>query len=106
MWDSPDEDSVRPATLILASLSIALLVSACASSAWTSYTAASTRNYRDLPSNLIHDLTVDGEGRLWAATWDGVAVLDGDEWRSYDTRNSGLSEDAVLSVAQDAQGTL
>ncbi|MFQ5460434.1 MAG: two-component regulator propeller domain-containing protein, partial [Anaerolineae bacterium] len=64
-----------------------------------------------LGGNTIHDLAVDGQGRLWIATSGGLSVLedgatadrDDDTWRTYTVASTfgGLPSDDVRAVAVD-----
>jgi hypothetical protein len=50
-------------------------------------------------------LAIDPQGRLWVGTYaDGVSMFDGNNWTTYNRKNSGLSSDYVEMVATDAQG--
>ena len=50
---------------------------------------------------------VDRDGNVWAATARGAACLTaGGEWRTYTAVNSGLTDDMVTDIAQDAGGNL
>lgn len=53
----------------------------------------------------ISDLLVDSRGRLWAATLgSGIAVLDGEQWTSYQVGNSGLPSNDVRKISEIRPG--
>lgn len=61
--------------------------------------------YDGLPHAIVHDLALDGAGRVWAATEGGVAVYDGQGWAAYTTAH-GLPHDLVRAVAVGPEGAL
>jgi ligand-binding sensor domain-containing protein len=63
---------------------------------WENYT---TEN--GLPDNHVFQVAVDGD-RVWAATENGLAVLEKGKWRTYGTKD-GLAHRAVLFIAPDAR---
>ena len=58
-----------------------------------------------LPSNVLSDVAVDGEDRLWIASDQGVIQMREDGWRQY-TRSEGLPSNEVKSLAIDREGKL
>lgn len=64
-----------------------------------------TRGTSELPDNFIHELVIDNEGELWAATPNGVGRFDGESWTNYTTAD-GLAHDAVISLAVDGDNNL
>ncbi|MBN1177792.1 MAG: hypothetical protein JXD18_01160 [Anaerolineae bacterium] len=74
--------------------------------AWTCYRTANS----DIPWNTISVLMVDSAGQLWAGTEHptqssgAVAVFDGQTWREYTPRTSGLVEGQVTAITEDPQG--
>lgn len=74
--------------------------------AWRHFTTAN-----GLPSDGIFGLTVqrtqEGEERIWAATWEGVARFDGDRWSTpYSVYNGTLVNNHTIAVAFDAAGNI
>lgn len=65
-----------------------------AAGAWTRHTRA-----KGLPSDRINALAADAQGRVWAATSYGLAVLDSDKWTTYRMDNSPLPANALVDVA-------
>ena len=66
-----------------------------------------------LPSDTVYDLLPGSNGQMIMATEKGAAVwmpplsVDlPDRWQLFNTRNSGLPVDQVLTVVRDAQGNL
>ena len=53
----------------------------------------------------IFALFEDRDGQLWAGTQNGLANLDGQNWKLFTTRD-GLSENTVRAIAEDAGGNL
>jgi ligand-binding sensor domain-containing protein len=57
-----------------------------------------------LPSNTIMDIAIDKEDHLWMATFGNVGLtsFDGkDNWRIYNTHNSGLGNNDVICLITD-----
>ena len=50
-------------------------------------------------------LAVDGEGRVWTGTGQGLSVYDGG-WLTYQESNSGLADDHVSALAIAARGSV
>jgi hypothetical protein len=74
---------------------------------WSNITVANSF----LPDNTIHDLISLDDGRVLIATDNGVAIwspaktTDSEPtWQIFQTTNSGLISDQVLSLAQDKAG--
>ena len=61
---------------------------------WENFTTAN-----GLPDNHVFNVCVQGD-RVWAATENGLAVLEGGKWRTFTTKD-GLAHRAVLYVAAD-----
>jgi ligand-binding sensor domain-containing protein len=51
-------------------------------------------------------VVVDSRGTVWAATSSGLARLQGNDWLYFNTANSGLPYNTVLTLAEGAPGTL
>lgn len=58
-----------------------------------------------LPDDRVNVLEVDRQGRLWAGTWGGAAVLEGERW-SVLRKSDGLADDMVNVLLQDDGGGL
>ena len=58
-----------------------------------------------LPSNAVHQVVQDRQRYLWFATDDGLARFDGRQFRLW-RREQGLADNALLSLAVDAQDQL
>jgi hypothetical protein len=55
----------------------------------------------------VADIMVDSKGQVWAATLGGgLAVWDGQAWRSYTVSNAPLPSNTVQQVFEDSAGTL
>ncbi|MBS1251717.1 MAG: hypothetical protein MAG451_00750 [Anaerolineales bacterium] len=75
--------------------------------AWYRY-----RTSDGLASNSIRDVTVDGDGRVWALTYKNetapigvLNMLEGDTWTEYGD-NDGLSSKVLWAVLADQQGRI
>lgn len=69
---------------------------------WVQYTSADTSG---VPSNTVNDFAFNGMTTV-IATSAGVAVFDGINWITYNTLNSPLPSNNVLSVAIDSAGVI
>lgn len=58
-----------------------------------------------LPSNRVRDVVVAPDGRLWAATFAGIARRDAPGWTIYHT-SDGLPSDDVRALAAAPDGTI
>lgn len=67
---------------------------------WKHYTVAD-----GLPGNHVFMLHVDGRGRLWIGTNDGLAWLDGEKFKVLSTQD-GLFSNTVFSMATGVDGSL
>lgn len=65
---------------------------------WKNYTVKD-----GLAGNFISDITIDKDGKVWAATDGGVSVLDGDKWYSFNGKD-GLIGENLFTVAIDREG--
>jgi DNA-binding CsgD family transcriptional regulator len=69
---------------------------------WQTYT---TRD--GLPSNNIFGLTIDEQDNVWAATWEGVAKFDGQEWSApYTLQTRTIFSNRVHAIAFDRAGNI
>ena len=60
-----------------------------------------------LPSDWIYDLYVDGQNRVYAGTWEGVAVYDGSRWSPlYTFANGTIFDNKVHSIRIDSAGNI
>jgi ligand-binding sensor domain-containing protein len=60
-----------------------------------------------LSNNVVTRLSVDHAGRLWAATWDGLDLVDPSRGRFVTYRPSNEPQGQMyLGIAEDAQGIL
>ena len=64
-----------------------------------------------LPSNILNDVIVDKEERLWIGSMDGIVMFDGKVWKRYglshglpsvEINDLGLDKNGVLWVATAA----
>ncbi len=59
----------------------------------------------DLPDPYVYAISPGRDGRVWVATWKGVAVYDGRAWTQYTTQD-GLINGWVYALAVDRDGSL
>lgn len=57
-----------------------------------------------LPSNVLSDVVVDGDGLMWIGSVDGVATFDGSYFKTYGT-SDGLPSEDINDIAIDLDGT-
>jgi ligand-binding sensor domain-containing protein len=67
---------------------------------WTIYTTADGLNY-----DLIYDIAIDNQDRIWIATWWGINVFDGQKWDTIDA-SDGLPYENARVLHFDYQGNL
>lgn len=49
---------------------------------------------------------VDNDGIVWIGTCSGLVKFDGNKWTSYNTQNSDIPSNIILSLAIDENKTL
>ncbi len=60
-----------------------------------------------LPGDYINDVFVDKNDNLWVAVnGQGVTFYNGDDWITYNTSNSGILNNYVNCIEQDANGDM
>jgi len=72
---------------------------------WVVYKLASLFNEGPREVNSIYQ---DRRGLIWFATERGIVTLSQSraEWRIYNERNSGLSDNDITSIAEDSHGRI
>jgi hypothetical protein len=71
----------------------------------TAITAPTWITYNADTMGLVRTISIDAQGNKWFGTQDdGVLKFDGTHWTKYNTYNSGLPNNWVLSIAFDAKG--
>jgi|GEM_PF-1549568 len=69
---------------------------------WRRYTTSD-----GLPSDEIFGLSVDGNGAVWAGTWEGVAKYDGSFWSvPYTVQKQTIFNNRVHAIAFDSLGNI
>ena len=69
------------------------------------YTIARWTMEDGLPHNLVHTLSQDADGYLWAGTWEGAARFDGRRFTSYDAGTvPGIEIEGVRAIVPHPQG--
>ncbi len=58
-----------------------------------------------LPTNSIMHLH-HGNGNLWIGTYQGLTRFDGENWRTYTTNNSNLSNNDIRCIKTDIDGNI
>lgn len=71
------------------------------SGSWTFYSEES-----GLPSSIIHSLTRDPAGKIWAATPAGAAYFNGSVWKKLSAAETGLPVDNLWQVSCDEGGNV
>ncbi len=62
---------------------------------WIEY----TKDNSQLPDNVINDISSSKDGKIWFATYGGLACIDMvKNWITYDTGNSDLPSNSVFSL--------
>ena len=69
---------------------------------WKSYTTANS----DLPSDVIYDLMIDDENRVWAATYKGIAQFNGQEWAIIYSSDNELPDNLTYAIAFDSSNNI
>lgn len=55
----------------------------------------------------VGDIVVDKQNNKWFGTFSyGVRKFDGVNWTTYDTSNSGLTDNSIMSAGVDSKGTV
>ncbi|MBL8255732.1 MAG: GGDEF domain-containing protein, partial [Pseudoxanthomonas mexicana] len=69
------------------------------------YTIARWTMEDGLPHNLVHALSQDADGYLWAGTWEGAARFDGRRFTAYDAGTvPGIEIEGVRAITPHPQG--
>jgi diguanylate cyclase (GGDEF)-like protein len=69
------------------------------------YTIARWTMEDGLPHNLVHTISQDADGYLWAGTWEGAARFDGRRFTPYDAGTvPGLEIEGVRAITPHPQG--
>lgn len=69
---------------------------------WVEY----TKDNSQLPDNVINDVSSSKDGKIWFATYGGIACIDMiNNWTTYDTGNSDLPSNNVLDLRHDGDYT-
>ena len=102
-----------PAVRRLFTTGLCLLVLLVGAPAWAldparkvdEYTIARWTMEDGLPHNLVHTISQDADGYLWAGTWEGAARFDGRRFTSYDASTvQGLEIEGVRAITPHPQG--
>ena len=55
-----------------------------------------TTSNTNLSNNSIRDLSLDGDGNIWAVTNSGISKWDGSQWVNYDNNSNGLPSSSFI----------
>ena len=58
-----------------------------------------------LTSNILTDVVVDKENRVWASSYEGLSMFDGSVWTSFGI-SDGLPSPEINSLSLDSEGTI
>ncbi len=68
-------------------------------------TFSSITDENGLSSNIVYDIEVDRNQRIWCATPNGLSCLEQGSFKTYSTRD-GLPSNNIKAVSQDQRGNL
>jgi ligand-binding sensor domain-containing protein len=57
-----------------------------------------------LPAQDVNSVAIDAENKIWCATAQGAAKLEGDFFQMYNTNNSLILDDKVIRIKTDSWG--
>lgn len=69
---------------------------------WISYTESNS----DIPDDIVYDVFVDSQDRVWAATQSGIGLLDNGSWTVWNNTNSDLVTNIIRDFTEDAAGNI
>ena len=58
------------------------------------------------PEDRVTDLTEDSNGYIWLSTTNGLSYFDGLVFTNYSNADLGISDNSILSIAFDREGSL
>ncbi|MFC1538680.1 two-component regulator propeller domain-containing protein [Candidatus Latescibacterota bacterium] len=67
------------------------------------YTVVTTSE--GLISNILTDIVIDNEDRIWVSSYDGLSMFDGDSWKDYGI-SDGLPSFEINSLTLDNTGNV
>src|SRR5687768_4040787 len=68
----------------------------------TAFTTVSS----SLHDNVINGIVVDGTGRVWAATPQGLSMFDGTLWRRFDSIDANTKAPPIYGLAVSGSGAI
>lgn len=64
-----------------------------------------TKSDTDLPSNVIQTIIIDSQGLKWFGTDQGIALYNGNQWRTFSTSSSPpLAHNNITAIGHDSTG--
>ncbi|MBI4645847.1 MAG: hypothetical protein HY738_04405 [Bacteroidia bacterium] len=67
---------------------------------WTIYNSSNS----NLPSNVIHGITIESDGTKWFCTSNGLVKYNGANWSIYNMSNTGLPTNDINTIIIDDFG--
>ncbi|MFC1490520.1 two-component regulator propeller domain-containing protein [Candidatus Latescibacterota bacterium] len=67
------------------------------------YTTITTAD--GLASNILTDIVIDTDDRIWVSSYEGLSMFDGDSWEEYDI-SDGLPSVEINTLSLDNNGNL
>ena len=71
-----------------------------------SYIASSDKNYDCLPDNKVRTVVNRGNGEIWIATYDGLAILFNEKFTVFDNANSDLPSSSIYDIYIDTKNNI
>ena len=71
-----------------------------------SYVAGNKENENSLPDNNVRTVVNRGNGEIWIATYDGLAILFEDKFTVFNNVNSSLPSSSVYDIYIDTKGNI
>lgn len=67
---------------------------------------ADEAHYNSLPDNNVRKIVNRGNGEIWIATYDGLAILVGEKFTVYNNINSTLPSSSIHDIYIDSKGEI
>ena len=87
--------------LLVLLLNTGFIVSAGDSKDSVSYALTHYTNENGLPQNSVKSIAIDDVGFIWLATESGVVRFDGNEFKLFNKRNTGIKTSRIVSIERN-----